>query len=176
MTSESALTDKPPSDSDPSGKVCRVLALTNRGLPEGASRGFAAATTAIIVAGALLVAATAVIHLHLWLSGYRHVPRLGVLFIAQAVSGLALAVVLALTRRTIAVVVAAAFMAASAGGLLLSATVGFIGIHDGLGVPWAAWSLTIELVGFVLLAGVGAALTRSALTATGQRRPVGARG
>jgi hypothetical protein len=46
-------------------------------------------------------------------------------------------------------------MAASAGGLLLSATVGFLGIHDGLGVPWAATSLTVELIGVVLLGGAG---------------------
>ena len=119
------------------------------------SRVVANATTAIIVAGAVLVAATAGVHLHLWLSGYRHVPRLGVLFIAQAVSGLAIASVLALTRHTVAVVIAAAYMAASAGGLLLSATVGFVGVHDGLGVPWAAWSLAIELVGLFLLGGAG---------------------
>lgn len=111
-----------------------------------------------MVVGAALVAATAAIHLHLWFSGYRHVPRLGPLFMAQAVSGLVLASVLALTRHTIAVVVAAAYMAASAGGLLLSATVGFVGVHDGLGVPWAGWSLTVELVGFAMLGGAGATL------------------
>lgn len=51
----------------------------------------------------------------------------------------------------------ALYMAASAGGLILSATVGFIGIHDGLGVPWATTSLVVELVGLVIVAGTLAA-------------------
>jgi hypothetical protein len=159
VINEGAVIDKPPSDSGPSAGVRRLLALTNRGLPAGASRAFSAVTVVTIVAGAVLVAATAAIHLHLWLSGYRHVPRLGPLFIAQAVTGFAIAVVLVFTRHTIVVVIAAVYMAASAGGLILSATVGFVGVHDGLGVPWAAWSLTIELIGLVLLSGAGAALT-----------------
>jgi hypothetical protein len=99
--------------------------------------------------------ATAVIHLHLWLAGYRHVPRLGPLFMAQAITGLVVAPLLAVGRQPILVLGSAVYMAASAGGLLLSATVGFVGIHDGLGVPWAAWSLAIELTGFALLAPAG---------------------
>jgi hypothetical protein len=110
-----------------------------------------------ILLGAALVAGTAAIHLHLWLAGYQHVPRVGPLFLAQAVSGLVLAPVLAAGRHIIVVLGAAVYMAASAGGLLLSATVGFLGVHDGLGVPWAATSLTVELVGAVLLAAAGVA-------------------
>jgi hypothetical protein len=115
--------------------------------------------TIAIVAGAGLVAATAAIHLHLWLAGYRHVPRIGPLFLAQAVTGFALAPVVALGRRLVVVLGAALYMAASAAGLLLSATVGFLGIHDGLGVPWAATSLTVELAGMVLLGSAGAFAT-----------------
>lgn len=114
--------------------------------------------TVAIVAGAALMVATAVIHLHLWLAGYRHVPRIGPLFIAQAVTGLAVAPLVALGRHTIVVLGAAGYMAASAGGLLLSATVGFLGIHDGLGVPWATWSLIIEVTGFVVLGSAGVLL------------------
>jgi hypothetical protein len=113
------------------------------------------ATTAI-VAGAGLVVATAVIHLHLWLTGYRHVPRLGPLFLAQAVAGLVLAPILAVGRQLGLVIGAAIYMAASALGLILSATVGFLGIHDGLGAPWATPALAVELAGFVLLGTVGA--------------------
>src|SRR5438067_989773 len=97
--------------------------------------------------------ATAAIHLHLWLAGYRHVPRLGPLFMAQASGGIVLAVALSVGRHTITVIAGALFMAASAAGLILSATVGFVGIHDGLGVPWATPSLIVELVGLVFLAG-----------------------
>jgi hypothetical protein len=109
-----------------------------------------------IVVGAALIASTAAIHLHLWLAGYRHVPRIGPLFIAQAITGFVLAPILAWGRYVVVVLGAALYMVASAAGLLLSATVGFLGIHDGLGVPWAATSLTIELIGAVLLASAGA--------------------
>ncbi|HET6875639.1 MAG TPA: hypothetical protein VFH70_12710 [Acidimicrobiales bacterium] len=111
-----------------------------------------------VLAGAGLVVATAGIHLHLWLTGYRHVPRLGPLFLAQAVTGLAAGPIIALTRHLLVVLGGAVYMAASAVGLILSATVGFVGIHDGLGVPWAAASLGIELAGVVLFSVAGAIL------------------
>jgi hypothetical protein len=128
--------------------------------PENTPRPVAVIGTVAIVAGAALVAATAAIHLHLWLAGYRHVPRIGPPFLAQAVTGVALAPVLALGRHIAVVLGAAVYMAASAPGLLLSATVGFLGIHDGLGVQWAATSLSVELAGLVLLGGAAAVSMR----------------
>jgi hypothetical protein len=126
-------------------------------------RGFSASTpswmraigTVAVLAGAVLMATTAAIHLHLWLAGYNHVPRLGPLFLAQSVTGFVAAPVTAWGRQAILVLGAAGYMAASAVGLLLSATVGFVGIHDGLGVPWATTSLVVELIGFVLFAIAG---------------------
>jgi hypothetical protein len=132
--------------------------LLKRGFPADAPRWIRAVGTALILAGAALIVATAAIHLHLWLAGYRHVPRIGPLFIAQAVTGFVLAPVLALGRHVIVVLGSAGFMAASAVGLLLSATVGFLGIHDDLTVPWATPSLAIELTGFVLLGIAGVLL------------------
>jgi hypothetical protein len=135
--------------------------------PDNTPRLLAVVGTIAILAGAALVAATAAIHLHLWLAGYRHVPRIGPLFLAQAVTGFALAPVLALGRHLAIVLGAALYMAASAAGLLLSATVGFLGIHDGLGVPWAAPSLTVELTGMVLLGGAGAVAIRRLIARRG---------
>jgi hypothetical protein len=129
--------------------------LWKRGFSEDVPTWVRFAGTAAIVAGAALMVATAVIHLHLWLIGYRHVPRLGPLFMAQAVTGLVAAPVVALGRQAVVVLGAAAYMAASAGGLVLSATIGFVGIHDGLGVPWAGTSLAVELAGVVLLGSAG---------------------
>lgn len=103
-----------------------------------------------VLAGAALIVTTAIIHLHLWMNGYRHVPRLGVLFLAQAITGLVAGPVIAAGRQLLLVVGGAAYMAASAIGLILSATVGFVGIHDGLDVPWAAASLGVELAGLIL--------------------------
>lgn len=108
-------------------------------------------TTALTLIGSALIITTAAIHLHLWLIGYRHVPRLGPLFLAQAVTGLVGGPILAIFRYLIGVLAGAGYMAASAVGLILSATVGFVGIHDGLNVPWASASLGVELAGFVVL-------------------------
>jgi hypothetical protein len=121
--------------------------------------------TLLILIGAALIVTTAAIHLHLWLSGYRHVPRLGLLFLAQAITGLVGGPLLAVFRRLLAVLAAAGYLASSAGGLILSATVGFVGIHDGLNVPWASTSLGVELAGFVVLALAGAILLRARPTA-----------
>src|SRR5689334_22522190 len=54
-------------------KALRLLLL--RDSPPGSSRAISVIVTAATIAGAGLVAATAVIHLHLWLAGYRDVPR-----------------------------------------------------------------------------------------------------
>jgi hypothetical protein len=106
-----------------------------------------------IVVGAAMIAATAVIHLHLWMIGYKHIHFIGPAFLFQAISGLALAVLLVAFRRFVLVVAGLLFCAGSVLALLLSATVGFLGLHDGLGVPWAGWSLGTELAGFVVLTG-----------------------
>ena len=145
--------------SPPPRRPVTISDFLRRGFPENTPKLEAVLSTIAILAGAGLVAATAAIHLHLWLAGYRHVPRIGPLFLAQAVTGLVLAPVLALGRHLAVVIGAALYMAASAAGLLLSATVGFLGIHDGLGVPWAATSLTVELAGMVLLGSANAVAT-----------------
>jgi hypothetical protein len=99
-----------------------------------------------------MVAISATIHLHLWLVGYRHIHLIGPAFFFQFVSGFLLALVLLMSRRLLLVVSGAAFCVGSAIALILSATVGFLGLHDGLDVPWASWSLVSELSGFVVLA------------------------
>ncbi|MEA2922724.1 MAG: hypothetical protein QOF07_2689 [Bradyrhizobium sp.] len=40
------------------------------------------------------------------------------------------------------------------------AAVGFLGLYDGLSVPWAGWSLASELAGLVALATVAAFVLR----------------
>ena len=120
----------------------------------------------LVLLGAALVGATSAIHLHLWLAGYRYVPGLRVAFLAQALGGFALAAALVVAGATRAAVLAslawlgALFMAACAGALVLSATVGFLGVHDGLGAPWAATSLVVELAGAAILASAGVAALR----------------
>jgi hypothetical protein len=127
-------------------------------LARGAAEGYQKAVFAprlfvvlAMVTGGALVVTTAAIHLHLWAAGYRELPRLGVLFLVQGIGGLVLGPLIVALRRWYVALVGAVYMAASAGGLILSATVGFLGIHDGLGVPWASTALAVELSGFVVL-------------------------
>lgn len=108
-----------------------------------------------IVFGAAMVGTSAVIHLHLWMIGYKHIHLIGPAFLFQAVSGLLLAAVMVAYRRLITVLAGLAFCVGSVIALVLSATVGFLGLHDGLSVPWAGWSLTCEIAGVVVLLACG---------------------
>jgi hypothetical protein len=101
--------------------------------------------------GASSVAASAGIHLHLWLAGYRSIATIGPLFIGQAVLGFVVTILLAWTRRALVAVLAGLFLLATIGGLLTSAWFGLFGFHDGFDAPYAALSLLIEGTGAVVL-------------------------
>jgi hypothetical protein len=128
--------------------VTRFLTRGPSAMPRRSAR---VAVTAAMVAGAALVVATALIHLHLWAAGYRHIPTIGPLFLAQSIAGAVVAIGIAATRRLASALVGAAFQLATAGGLLLSATVGIFGFHDGLDAPWASASLVVEGAGAAVL-------------------------
>lgn len=55
-------------------------------------------STVLALVGAVLMLAIAVVHLHLWASqGYRHIPKIGPLFLANFIIGLLVAFLLVLT-------------------------------------------------------------------------------
>lgn len=108
---------------------------------------------ALEVAGAAALGLAAWIHLHLWALGYRHVATIGTLFLMQAVAATALALVLLVTRHLAVAAAGAAFLVATASGLLLSNWVGLFGFHDHLDAPYAGMSLVVEGGGAVVLAG-----------------------
>jgi hypothetical protein len=122
------------------------------------SRSRRAVLTLAVVVGAALVATTGAIHLHLWASGYRTIPTIGPLFLFQGVAGAVIAVVLVAWRRVLTVVVAAGFMIATIGGLLLSVYVGLFGFTDTLAAPFAGLSLAVESAGAAVLSVAGIAL------------------
>jgi hypothetical protein len=101
--------------------------------------------------GSTLVAASAGIHLHLWLAGYRDIRTIGPLFIGQAVLGFVLASALAWTRRPLLAILSALFLMATIGGLLTSAWFGLFGFHDGFDAPYAGLSLLVEGFGVPVL-------------------------
>jgi hypothetical protein len=160
MTSESAVrlevAHLPPNP----GIVQRLQATLKLGIPNLPSVRFRLLVILTMMLGAATIGVSAAIHLHLWLGGYRHVPRLGPLFLAQVISGFVLASAIVIFRRMFAVLAGAIFQVASAIGLTLSATIGFVGIHDGFNVPWATPSIIVELIGFVVLAASAWALWR----------------
>ena len=140
-----------------------LLRLLLRPVPGAATPATAAgraAAVAGIVFGAGMVAVSAVIHLHLWLIGYRHIHLIGPAFLFQSISGVALAAAVVAFRRLVMVLAGVGFCGGSVVALLLSATVGFLGLHDGLSVPWAGWSLASELAGFLALLAVAAFVLR----------------
>jgi hypothetical protein len=138
----------------------RTSALLLRQVPGAATPAARVAAVASIVFGAAMIAVSAVIHLHLWLIGYRHIHLIGPAFLFQSISGLALAAALIGFPRLVTVLAGVGFCGGSVVALLLSATVGFLGLHDGLNVPWAGWSLVSELAGFVALLAAAALVLR----------------
>ncbi len=118
--------------------------------------------TVLCLAGAVLLVVSAVIHLHLWSTGYRHIPTIGPLFLLQGIAGIALALLVAVTRRGWAAVIGAGFAASTIGGLVLSVEVGLFGFKDSLSAPDATLSLVVESAAFLVLA---------AAVLVGARRP-----
>ena len=138
------------------GALRQVLGYALVG-PTGSTARKAVITLGMVVGGAL-AAATAAIHLDLWAGGYRNIPTIGPLFLIQGVSAVALAVLLVAWRRLVTVLVAAGFLVATIGGLLLSVYIGLFGFMDTLAAPYAGVSLAVETAGVVVLGLVGTVL------------------
>jgi hypothetical protein len=113
-----------------------------------------AAATFVLVGGG--------IHLDLWRSGYRGIPRVGDLFLANAVvSALLVLVVLATADRRVAVA-GIAFSLSSLAALVLSRTRGFLGFTEPGWTDMAVQAVTAE---------VGAVVALTLLLVLRRRRP-----
>lgn len=109
--------------------------------------------TVMIVVGALLTAASGIIHLYLYGGnyGYRYLATIGPLFLAQGIVAILLALVLLGTRWLAAAVAAAGLLIGTAAGLLITIEVGLFNFHETWHAPLAVTSLVEELAGGVLL-------------------------
>jgi predicted lipoprotein with Yx(FWY)xxD motif len=85
---------------------------------------------ALRVAGAGLLAATAAMHLDLYLTGYRTIPTIGWLFLLQVIAGFALALAVLVTGSRLAAAAGAGFALATLGGYLLSVWFGLFGFKE----------------------------------------------
>jgi plastocyanin len=82
------------------------------------------------VLGAGLLVATAAIHLDLYLTGYRHIPTIGTLFLLQVIAAFLLAVLILALPRPIVALAGAGFAIATLGGYILSLWIGLFGYNE----------------------------------------------
>jgi hypothetical protein len=85
---------------------------------------------ALMLTGAGLLAASAAIHLDLYLTGYRSIPTIGWLFLLQVITGFALAAAVLVTRHPLAAAAAAGFALSTLAGYLLSVWIGLFGFKE----------------------------------------------
>jgi predicted lipoprotein with Yx(FWY)xxD motif len=101
--------------------------------------------------GAALLAATAAIHLDLYLTGYNSIPTIGNLFLFQVIAALLLAVVVAASGNRLAAALGAGFLIATLGGYLLTVWFGMFGFKE-VRTTAGTVAAIIEIVGFAVLA------------------------
>jgi hypothetical protein len=114
----------------------------------------------VLIAGAGLLVVSAIIHLHLWASGYKHIPKIGPLFLVQSIAGIVLALAVALIRRVFIAILGALYAAGTIAGLLVSVHHGLFGFRETMSAPWANTSLIIEGAAVVVLLVGGALVLR----------------
>jgi hypothetical protein len=105
--------------------------------------------------GSVLLVISAVIHFHLWSDGYRQIPTIGPLFLLQAIAGIAVAVLVAVSRHFVVALGGAIFAASTIGGLIVSVEFGLFGFQDSFSAPYATMSLIVEAAAFVVLVAAG---------------------
>jgi predicted lipoprotein with Yx(FWY)xxD motif len=82
------------------------------------------------VAGALLLAVSAAIHLVLYLTGYRSIPTIGWLFLMQVVVAFVLTATVLVTHSWLAAAASAAFALSTLGAYLLAVWIGLFGFRE----------------------------------------------
>jgi hypothetical protein len=97
------------------------------------------------------VAFSALIHLHLWSTGYKQIHTIGPLFLLQAIAGFVVAAAVAASRHYLMAAAAALFVAGTIAGLVISVEVGLFGFQDSFGAPYATSSLIVEGLAVVVL-------------------------
>ena len=105
-----------------------------------------------VVAAALLMVCSGLIHIHLWDIAYRHVATLGPLFLVQAIAALVLSVVLVATRLVVVALACIVLMLGTVGGFILADTVGIFGFKLPVVTGWAYEAVVAEVLSALVLA------------------------
>jgi plastocyanin len=108
--------------------------------------------------GAGLLAATAAIHLDLYLTGYRHIPTIGWLFLLQIIVAFVLAAAVLVLRNPLVAASGSLFALSTLGGYLLTLWVGLFGFQEvrttaGI-VAGILEVLAFGILGYAALAGL----------------------
>lgn len=101
--------------------------------------------------GAVLIWATAGLHLRLYAIGYDRIPTIGWLFVLQGVAGSVLGLLILAVRHPLSYLAGAGYMASSIGGFLTSIWFGLFGFRDSFAAPYAGVAMAIEVIGAVVL-------------------------
>ena len=137
----------------------KVLGYLRYG-PSRANRPLGLGATAGFVIGALLVLWSAYIHFHLWdeTDGYRQIPTIGPLFLAQSIGGLVVAILVVAVRRVWVAIVGAGYGVSTIIGFLLTVglTKGLFNFKESWSAPFADQALAIEIALTVVLVLAGA--------------------
>jgi hypothetical protein len=107
---------------------------------------------ALRLAAVALLSAVAWIHLHLWQSGYRHIPSVGPLFLAAVLAAAGVAAVLLARPSRILGMLALAVDAGILAALIGSINVGLFGFTESLDAPFVVESMVIETLAALALA------------------------
>jgi hypothetical protein len=166
-----------PSHTHRSGRTT-LLGLLGRGAGP-VSTLLGSVTTVAYVAGALLVLWSGYIHFHLWdeTDGYRSIATIGPLFLAQAIGGLVVAILLAAVRRVWAAIIGIGYAASTAVGFLLTVNLGkgLFNFKETWAAPFAGLAFAVEVAAVVvLLVACALSLVRSASKTRSGSAPIGA--
>lgn len=104
--------------------------------------------TRVLAAVAVLV--SAVVHLYLWVEGYREIAVIGPAFLLNAVGGVVIATLLVAWRHWVPALLTFGFGCSTLGAFVVSTTVGLFGVNERW-VGWEVWTAAIsEVVAIVL--------------------------
>jgi predicted lipoprotein with Yx(FWY)xxD motif len=123
--------------------------------PGPAGRPDRTITAGLRATGASLLIAAAVIHLDLYLTGYRSVPVIGGLFLFQVIVGFGAGAVVLVAGSRVAAAAGAVFALATLGGYLLSVWVGLFGFTE-VRTTAGIVAGVIEVAAFAALAALAA--------------------
>src|SRR6266480_2592386 len=116
------------------------------------------------VTGAGLLAATAAIHLDLYLTGFQNIPTIGWLFLLQVIAGFVLAAAVLATGNPVVAALGAGFALSTLAGYLLSIWVGLFGFTEVRTTAGIVAGL-IEVAAFAVLAALALSPARTDTTA-----------